>query len=146
MIRFVKGDIFNSQSDALVNPVNCLGISGKGLAKEFSRRFPAAQRALEDLVSGNFIKIGTCALFFIGDGDKCIVHFPTKQHWRNPSRLEWIDVGLQDLLGLLEEQNIKTVAIPPLGCGLGGLAWVDVRKLIHKHFLDTRIIAEVYTP
>jgi O-acetyl-ADP-ribose deacetylase (regulator of RNase III) len=146
MIRFEIGSIFDSKCEALVNPVNCLGVSGAGLAKEFAKRFPFAQRGLEDLVDGGFIKIGTCGLVYLGDGNKCVVHFPTKDHWKNPSRLEWIDKGLADLLGLLEEQQIKTVAVPALGCGLGGLDWKEVRKLIHKHFLDTRIICEIYQP
>jgi O-acetyl-ADP-ribose deacetylase (regulator of RNase III) len=134
MIVECSGDIFERAAEGavLVNPVNCVGVSGKGLAKEFKRRFPKQQRQYECLCGIGHVRPGK-VLFF-----DPVVYFPTKNHWRNPSEIDWIRDGLIDLREFIElEHNIgRSLAVPALGCGLGGLSWSDVLPLIYKHLGD----------
>lgn len=129
--------IFYSNAQALVNPVNCVGIMGKGLALEFKRRYPnnfaSYQRACAvGLEIGN---LHTCE-----EDGKLIINFPTKKHWKAPSKYEYILEGLLTLAELIKQKQIKSIAIPRLGCGLGGLDWNIVRKMIiaiSKHCPET---------
>ncbi len=131
MIHVVQGDLFASGCEALVNPVNCVGVMGKGLALQFRRRFPANYEAYRDACARRAIRPGHCFVFDAGAGrPRFVVNFPTKRHWRDPSRMEDIALGLDDLAGILRRHAVGSVAIPPLGCGLGGLAWPPVRSLL----------------
>jgi O-acetyl-ADP-ribose deacetylase (regulator of RNase III) len=129
MIEFTKGNLLEANVDALVNTVNTVGVMGKGVALMFKEAFPDNFRAYENACKRKEIHIGrmfvTQRQKFIGP--KWIINFPTKQHWRNPSKIEWIEEGLEDLKRIIIENNIKSLAIPPLGSGNGGLEWVNVR-------------------
>ena len=131
MIRFIQGNIFDSGCQALVNPVNCVGVMGKGLALQFKHRFPANFEAYRDACSRHAVRPGRCLVFDTGsDPTRFVVNFPTKRHWRDRSRIEDIAAGLDDLAGILHRGAISSVAIPPLGCGLGGLPWPRVWSLL----------------
>ena len=131
MIRFTRGDLFASGCEALVNPVNCVGVMGRGLALQFRHRFPANYAAYRDACARREVRPGRCLVFDAGAGPpRFVVNFPTKRHWRDRSRIEDIAGGLDDLARLLRRRGIGSVAIPPLGCGLGGLPWPAVRSLL----------------
>ena len=116
---------------ALVNPVNCVGVSGKGLALEFKRRFPENFEAYRAFCKCNAMFIGDVFIPEKGPGiPRFIVNFPTKQHWKHKSNLNGIALGLCSLRRAICSFAISSIAIPALGCGLGGLAWEDVRRLI----------------
>ena len=131
MIVSSIGDIFAQPAHTIVNPVNCVGIMGRGLALEFKRRHPDAYRAYRYACDRGRVRPGRIFLFETSlDTPRCIAHFPTKRHWRDPSRLDDIRAGLIDLAEVVIEHAIPSIAIPPLGCGLGGLPWQDVAPLI----------------
>lgn len=144
MIVRKHGNIFESTCECLVNPVNTVGVMGKGLAKQFADRYPEMLATYKSDYRAGLLRVGQISWFFHDDNRPTIANFPTKRDWRNPSRLEWIDEGLQTLSRALARMDIPSVAIPPLGCGLGGLTYSDVYSLIEKHFLDSRILVEVY--
>ncbi len=134
MIRFPKGNIFDSGCDALVNPVNCVGVMGKGLALQFKQRFPANFFSYAKACRAGELVPGRMHLFDTHSPQpRCIVNFPTKRHWRDASRLDDVAHGLTALAGVIAAHDIRSIAIPPLGCGLGGLPWPDVRALILRH-------------
>lgn len=136
MIEVGVGDLLNAPVEALVNTVNCDGIMGRGIALQFKRAFPENFKLYEaackrgEVVHGKMFVVATGQL----DGPKCIVNFPTKRHWRQKSKIEDIKAGLDDLVLVVRELGLKSIAIPPLGCGLGGLEWRDVRPLILQAF------------
>lgn len=123
------GSIFDSECEALVNPVNCVGVMGAGLALEFKKRFPGMFKSyIKDCDSGN-LKIGHITVY-IGLDYPAVVNFPTKNHWKQKSKIEYIEQGLNALVDLMKNGFPESIAIPALGCGLGGLDWVDVERLI----------------
>lgn len=144
MITFTKGDLFESHSEALVNPVNCVGVMGKGLALQFKQRFPENFRLYDAACVFREVKVGKMFVTQPTDPSlpRWVINFPTKKHWSNPSKLEWIEDGLKDLRRFLIEQKVQSVAIPALGAGLGGLDWKDVRKLIERELagMETEIM------
>ena len=141
MIEFVQGDIFKSGADALVDPVNCVGTMGKGLALEFKKRFPTPSKIYIEACKRGEVRLGT---MHVVDGYEkpIIISFPTKQHWRDSSRLQSIVSGLDDLRLVIQEKQIKSVAVPALGCGNGGLRWADVKPEIQSalHGIDARVL------
>lgn len=143
MIHWTTGDIFAESYDVLVNPVNCVGVMGAGLAKSFRERFPRMftdyQRTCEEgLVPG--------ALHIWSSTTICIVNFPTKHHWRDASRLEWILSGLKLLKFYLQKLAPLRVALPALGCGLGGLPWCSVKSLMQQELHDLRHDIFIFEP
>lgn len=136
MIQLTRGDLFASDAEALVNPVNCVGVMGKGLAAEFKRIFPAGFRAYAAACRRNEVAPGKMFVFPTGlaSGPQHVICFPTKRHWRDASRLEDIEVGLVALAELARSRPFRSIAIPPLGCGLGGLQWDEVRPRIESTF------------
>ena len=134
MIRYTTGNLLDDPAKALVNPVNCVGVMGRGLAKEFKARFPDNFQKYEAACAAAFVFLGS--MFVTETGGKIIVNFPTKQHWRNPSRMAWITTGLAALRAEIIARNIRSVAVPALGCGLGGLPWPGVRMLIERYLGD----------
>jgi O-acetyl-ADP-ribose deacetylase (regulator of RNase III) len=147
MIEWTKGDILESDCEAIINTVNCVGVMGKGLALLYKKRYPKMFLDYKRACNQGIIETGK--MHFWRDGhDKIVINFPTKQHWRNPSQMEWIVMGLQDLVRVVDSRQIKSLAIPPLGCGLGGLHWYLVRaeiKRVHDHhWKDIRVV--VYEP
>jgi O-acetyl-ADP-ribose deacetylase (regulator of RNase III) len=134
VIHFKHGDLFAATVEALVNPVNTVGRSGKGLALEFHRRFPENSVAYERACATGELDVGRVLVVDRGvlQEPRWIINFPTKKHWRNPSTLEYIESGLLALVNVILEHQIRSVAIPALGCGLGGLDWIDVRPRIQE--------------
>jgi O-acetyl-ADP-ribose deacetylase (regulator of RNase III) len=149
MLTFKKGDILGADAEALVNTVNCVGIMGRGVALQFKNAFPANFGAYakackaNDVVPGRMFVFETHALA----NPRYIINFPTKRHWRGKSRLEDIDSGLESLVDEVRSRNIRSVAIPPLGAGLGGLEWSEVRPRIERAFAPLfDIDVTVYEP
>lgn len=126
-----KGNLLDESTEALVNTVNCVGVMGRGVALQFKKRFPDNFRAYARACAAGEVVPGK--MFVQETGELCpryIINFPTKHHWRQPSRMEYIDSGLRDLVKVLKARKISSVAVPPLGCGLGGLSWDEVRPRI----------------
>lgn len=128
-------DLLRAPTDALVNPVNCVGVMGKGLALQFKLAFPANFVAYAAACARHELQPGHVHVFSTGKPQpRFILNFPTKRHWRDGSRLEDIRAGLEDLARLTTELKLTSIAIPPLGCGLGGLPWSQVEPLIRSSF------------
>jgi len=132
MITFTKGNLLEADAEALVNTVNTVGVMGKGVALMFKEAFPENFKAYESACNEKRVRLGEMFVTEREDllGPKWIINFPTKGHWRYPSKIEWIQEGLNDLVRFIQDKKIKSVAIPPLGSGNGGLAWSEVRPLI----------------
>ena len=149
MIIYKHGNLLEDDAQVLVNPVNCVGIMGKGLAAQFKREYPNNFKAYKKACEAQEIKIGTIFVHDEGGvwGEKYIFNFPTKKHWRNKSQLKDIAIGLKDFAIKLREYNIRSVAIPQLGCGLGGLAWESVSSLIEKELAHVKNVdVRIYGP
>ena len=129
MIEFKTGDILSEEADALVNTVNCVGIMGRGIALQFKRAFPENFRAYAARCKRNEMQPGRMFVFETGQvlPPRYIVNFPTKRHWRGKSRMEDIEAGLRSLADEIRSRGIRSIAVPPLGSGLGGLHWPEVR-------------------
>ena len=134
MIQYTTGNLVEARADALVNTVNEIGVMGKGIALQVKEAFPEAARAYIDAARRGEVHVGhmTVTPTHALAGPRWIIHFPTKRHWRHPSRLEWVHDGLADLRRVILDLGITSVAMPPLGCGHGGLVWSDVRPLIEE--------------
>ncbi|HEC39773.1 hypothetical protein LCGC14_0525690 [marine sediment metagenome] len=139
----VNQDIFKSEAEALVNTVNCVGIMGKGLAKEFKKRYPEMFKDYRKKCEKNQLKIGKIHLF--KTLDHLIVNFPTKIHWKNDSRLEWIEAGLQYFVNNYKKWKIKSVAFPQLGTNHGKLDWSSVKPLMISYLEPLDIKVQIYT-
>lgn len=144
MIRFVKGDIFEAQAQTLVNPVNCRGIMGKGLALLFRNRFLGLHESYVNDVLDKRLAIGRPTIW--KGPEKWVVNFPTKNDWRKPSSYEYIEAGLKGLRARLDEWGVLSLAVPALGCGLGSLDWGRVRPIMEEHLGDVGMNVEVYEP
>jgi O-acetyl-ADP-ribose deacetylase (regulator of RNase III) len=149
MIELTQGDILQSEADALVNTVNCVGVMGRGLALQFKRAFPANFAAYAAACKRAEVRPGSMHIVETGQltNPRFIVNFPTKRHWKDRSRIADIDAGLDALIADVKRLGIKSIAVPPLGCGLGGLDWADVRPRIERSFAalpDVRVL--VYEP
>lgn len=146
MIEYTKGNIFEAEVDTLVNPVNCVGVMGKGLALQFKKKFPENFVIYKDYCDRGEMEIGKVLWVYGREGS--IIHFPTKIHWKNPSNIKFISWGLHDLARILNEhtEDIKSIAIPPLGCGLGGLKWEDVKPFIGYYLGNVEQKVLVYEP
>ena len=137
MIHFTHGDIFAQPAEAIVNPVNCVGVAGAGLALQFKRRHPDAFLAYRRACAERRLRPGRMFMFDTGrDRPRWIVHFPTKRHWRDRSAIGDIEAGLRGLAATLAGHGIRSIAIPPIGCGLGGLDWRAVRPLVTACLAD----------
>jgi O-acetyl-ADP-ribose deacetylase (regulator of RNase III) len=136
MIQHLHGDILKADAEALVNTVNCVGFMGRGIAAQFSRAFPDNLRAYEQACKRQEVQPGRMLIVETGRliNPRYIVNFPTKRHWRGKSRMEDIESGLTALVVEVQRLKIRSIAIPPLGCGLGGLDWADVRPRIERAF------------
>lgn len=132
MITFAQGNLLEAEVEAAVNTVNTVGIMGKGIALMFKERFPQNFEAYAQACENKQVLIGKMFVSENKDffGPRWIINFPTKTNWRVNTKLKWIEEGLQDLTEVIKEKNIHSIAIPPLGCGNGGLNWSDVRPLI----------------
>ncbi len=148
MIRFVKGDIFKSEAEALVNSVNTVGVMGKGVALQFRERFPENYRLYKAACKRGEVTIGKMFVTNTNSlvNPKWIINFPTKKHWMHRSSYSYIEKGLDDLIRVIRELNIKSIAIPPLGAGQGGLKWEKVKEIIKEKLQSLDIDIEVYEP
>jgi O-acetyl-ADP-ribose deacetylase (regulator of RNase III) len=146
MLEFVKGNITDDQSEAVVNTVNCVGVMGKGIALLFKKKYPEMFLQYKEDCEKKLVKIGLMNVY--ENGLKYIINFPTKKHWKNDSKIEWIKLGLKDLVELIKAKDIKSIAIPALGCGNGGLNWKDVKAEIQRVYDAnwTNIKVKVYEP
>ncbi|MCW2691226.1 MAG: hypothetical protein JWR37_6116 [Mycobacterium sp.] len=149
MITYGSGDLLEADTEALINTVNGVGVMGQGIALQFKRRFPAMFTAYEKACKRDEVTIGKMLVAETGqlDGPKYIINFPTKKHWRAPSNLAYIDAGLVDLVRVLRELKINSVAVPPLGVGNGGLLWSDVEpRLVSVFHQISDVEAVIYPP
>ena len=149
MIRYARGDILEADAEGLVNPVNCVGVMGRGLALQFKRAYPANFKAYAAACERSEIQPGHMFVFDAGEltNPRYIVNFPTKVHWRDKSRIEHIEVGLEALVAETTAREIRSIAIPPLGSGLGGLDWGEVRPLIERAVAELpQVDVVVYEP
>jgi O-acetyl-ADP-ribose deacetylase (regulator of RNase III) len=139
MIEIAKGNLLESRVEALVNTVNTQGIMGKGIALQFKQAFPAMFREYEKACKAGEVRLGKMQVYDLGGltgGPRWIINFPTKGHWRERSRLADIEAGLKDLVGTVRQLGIHSIAVPPLGCGNGGLNWADVQPRIEAAFAE----------
>lgn len=135
-LQLTQGDLLQADVEAIVNTVNCVGFMGRGIAAQFKRRFPENFRAYAAACKRGEVEPGKMLVFATGQltNPRFIINFPTKRHWRGASRIEDIDSGLGALVKEVEDHGLRSIAIPPLGCGLGGLAWREVRPRIERAF------------
>ena len=149
MIRYTQGNLLEADTEALVNTVNEIGVMGKGIALMFREAFPENTRQYVAACKAKTVHVGSMFVVRERDltGQRWIINFPTKKHWRQPSQLEWIRDGLRDLVRVIQEKQIRSVAIPPLGCGAGGLDWSQVRDEIELALCDLGDVEVfVYSP
>lgn len=142
MIKYVKGDLFKSPAKILVNTVNTVGVMGKGVALEFKKRYPEMFYRYKKLCEEKQLDIGK--LFLWRKEKKWVLLFPTKKHWRNPSKIEYIESGLKKLVENWDKLGADSIAFPRLGCGNGGLDWNDVRPLMEKYLKNVPLQIYIY--
>jgi O-acetyl-ADP-ribose deacetylase (regulator of RNase III) len=141
-------NLLDSEADALVNTVNTVGIMGKGIALQFKNAFPANFKSYEKACKNGQVQLGSMFVFDAGQlmRPRWIINFPTKGHWRSNSRLGDVAAGLDDLRQVIERFGITSIAIPPLGCGNGGLDWNDVRPLILAKLANLDVSVTIFQP
>lgn len=148
MIYYLNGDILESKADALVNTVNLVGVMGKGIALQFKKQFPTNFKLYQTACKNRSIDIGK--LFVTQEstvfGEKIIINFPTKTDWRKPAEYSFIELGLKDLVSVINRYKIKSIAIPPLGAGNGGLNWIRIKSMITNYLSDINADIYVYEP
>ena len=152
MLRYISGtSLFDSNADALVNPVNCAGTMGKGIAKEFAIRFPEILPPYKEACLRGVLRPGMVMKIsisvkpdYLAIKRPAIILYATKDHWRNKSRLDWIRDGAVELSKRASEWGLKSVAMPQVGCGLGGLNWDDVRPLLEQVLAPNELDIIVY--
>jgi len=144
MFKAVIGDLFASDAQTLVNTVNCVGVMGKGVALEFKKRWPRMFEDYELRCQRKQVRLGEPYLY--RDDKRSVINFPTKDHWRSSSRIADIERGLDYLVAHANEWDIESLALPPLGCGNGGLDWAEVGPLIYRKLHSLSLDIEVYAP
>jgi len=134
MIEFRQDNIFTADVEALVNTVNCVGVMGRGIALQFRKAFPENFAAYKAACDRGEVRPGKLFIHPLGQltNPRYIINFPTKDHWKGNSRIEYIDSGLKEMVEAVRQLDVHSIAIPPLGCGLGGLTWADVRPRIEQ--------------
>ena len=149
MIKFTQGNLLEADVEAVVNTVNTVGIMGKGIALMFKEQFPRNFEAYARACDAGEVRLGKMYVTENKElfGPRWIINFPTKTHWRVKTKIEWVEEGLKDLVQTIVENNIRSIAIPPLGCGNGGLDWREVGPLIASALEDVEgVNAIVYEP
>lgn len=142
VISYIKGDIFNSPAQVLVNTVNTVGVMGKGIALEFKNRYPEMFKVYQKECDENNFDIGNLLLW--KKEDKWVLLFPTKKHWRSKSEIYYIEKGLDKFVQTYEVLGIESIAFPRLGCGNGGLEWNVVQPIMEKHLKNLPIRIYIY--
>ena len=149
MINYITGNILDSEAQAIVNTVNTVGVMGKGIALQFKKAYPNNYKSYSVACKNNEVLVGKMFVTTdsnISSGEKIIINFPTKQNWRKPSEYIYIEDGLDDLIDVIKHNQIKSIAIPPLGAGNGGLKWEKVKKIIEDKLSSLNIEIFVYEP
>ena len=153
MITFSKGDLLQSGAEAVINTVNCVGVMGKGIALQFKQAFPRNYDAYRRACDAGEVRLGEMFVFDTGSmiNPRWIINFPTKGHWKAKSRLPDIETGLEDLKRVILDNGIRSIAVPPLGCGNGGLDWAEVEPVIRRALgdlneVDVRLFAPGAAP
>lgn len=144
MIQYKTGDMFSEPSEALVNTVNCMGVMGRGIAYQCKLKYPDNFRAYAMKCRRNEMHPGEVFVYETQSivPPRYIINFPTKRHWRDTSRMRDIELGLDSLVREIQTRGIRSIVVPPLGCGLGGLEWIEVRERIEQAF---RVLVGVST-
>jgi O-acetyl-ADP-ribose deacetylase (regulator of RNase III) len=150
-IQITRGDLLRQEVDAIINTVNCVGVMGKGIALQFKNKWPENFKHYEKACKAGEVRPGKMLVHELGRlGGKpnFIINFPTKDHWRGKSQLSFIEEGLDDLVRVIREHGITSIAMPPLGCGNGGLNWSVVRPLIERKLnaLDNTLEVRLFAP
>lgn len=149
MVRFTKGNLLESGAEALVNTVNTVGVMGKGIALQFKQAFPANYQKYRaackkgEMNTGQILVVKDSNLL---TGEKTIINFPTKQDWKNPSKNEYIASGLNALVNFLKQAQLKSIALPALGCGNGGLDWQVIKPMLVGMLCDLPMDILIYEP
>ncbi len=149
MIHFTQGNLLKSNARALVNTVNTVGVMGKGIALQFKNTFPLNYKLYQDACKNGKLITGQLLVVNENDllrGEKTIVNFPTKQHWKHPSTYEYIESGLITLREFLIQHPVESLAMPALGCGNGGLDWGVVKPMIVDYLSAIDMEISVYEP
>ncbi len=149
MIHYKTGNLLDSEAEALVNTVNTVGVMGKGIALQFKNMFPNNFKLYASACKNKELKIGKLLVTkeeVLLLGKKTIINFPTKTNWRLPSEYQYIESGLAELLKVIKEKNIKSIAIPPLGAGNGGLDWNKVKQILEKYLSNLDCEIFIYEP
>ncbi len=149
MIKYTTGNIIEADTEALVNTVNTVGVMGKGIALAFKKAFPSNYKIYRQACEDKEFNIGDLLITDTGQlTPKYVVNFPTKKHWRGKSKIEFVEIGMQELVKEINLKQIKSIAIPPLGCGNGGLNWEVVKPIILKNLetLTNKVEVIIYEP
>ena len=149
MIHAAHGNLLKAPVEALVNTVNTEGVMGKGIALQFKRAYPEMFKAYVSACKAGQVRLGEMWVWQTGalDGPRLVVNFPTKGHWKSRSRLADIESGLADLVGVIDRFNVRSIAVPPLGCGNGGLTWNVVRPIIEASLAPlVGVDVQLYAP
>lgn len=143
-IKYIQGNIFNSKCQTVVNTVNCVGVMGKGIAQVYKLRYPLMFNEYQEHCKNKLIKPGVLWLFNKQKNAPWILNFPTKFHWKYPSKIEWIESGLQKFVETYEKKGITSIAFPLLGTHNGGLDIQEVKSLMDKYLSNCSIDIEIY--
>ena len=149
MIQYITGNILDSTAQALVNTVNTMGVMGKGIALQFKKAYLNNYKAYEKACKNNEIQVGKMFVTLDSNttsGERTIINFPTKTSWKKPSEYKYIEDGLENLVEVINTNNIKSIAIPPLGAGNGGLNWEKVKIIIEQKLAHLNVDIYVYEP
>ncbi len=151
MLKETNGNLFEAKAEALINAVNCVGVMSKGVAWQFKQKFPVDYFNAYKLACQNGeLAIGSVQVYKLKNAQtnpQFVINFPTKRHWRQPSRIADIESGLQSLVEAVERYEIKSIAMPALGCGFGGLDYAEVKPLIERAFVNlTNIEVLLFAP
>lgn len=148
MLIYKQGDLLKDDAEVLVNAVNTVGVMEAGIAKQFKKQFPEMYEKYKRDCMANKLRLGKMHLVQVEDEPeaKYVINFPTLVHWQDQSNLSDIESGLIDLVRMVETYGFRTIAIPPLGCGVGGLNWEDVRYLIEQAFKSVDVRVHLYEP
>jgi O-acetyl-ADP-ribose deacetylase (regulator of RNase III) len=144
-MKIVYGNIFKTGADVLVNPVNCMGTMGAGLARQFKNKYPEIYYPYKEACKKGDLKIGSLNSLYVHRYNIWVINFPTKNDWKENSKIEYIETGLKNLVEFIsnfsnhKEMGFESVAIPALGCGLGGLNWSDVKKVIEEELSPEKV-------
>jgi len=149
MIQYKTGNLLDSEAEALVNTVNTVGVMGKGIALQFKNMFPNNFKLYANACKNKEVKVGKLLVTeeeALLTGKKIIINFPTKTNWRLPSEYQYIESGLSELVKVIKEKNIKSIAIPPLGSGNGGLDWNRVKHILENYLSNLNCEILIYEP